>query len=107
MDLAQLTDLQSPARQAALAQAVELAPDESTFLACHNRLVKFFPPALTRAALETALLRRRARAKFRHADRMFFTREALEQASSEPVARHRARRFAGLGVVADLCCGIG
>jgi hypothetical protein len=38
---------------------------------------------------------------------MFFTRAGLEQSSSEVVARHSARRFAGLDLVADLCCGIG
>jgi hypothetical protein len=38
---------------------------------------------------------------------MFFTRAGLEQASSEPVARHRARRYDGARLVADLCCGIG
>jgi hypothetical protein len=38
---------------------------------------------------------------------MFFTREALEMASAEPVARYRAERFAPFGTVADLCCGIG
>jgi SAM-dependent methyltransferase len=36
---------------------------------------------------------------------MLFTRAGLEQASSEPVARHRAQRFSGR--VLDLCCGIG
>jgi SAM-dependent methyltransferase len=38
---------------------------------------------------------------------MFFTRAGLEQASAEPVARHRARRYPDAGQVADLCCGIG
>ena len=38
---------------------------------------------------------------------MFFTRPGLEQASAEVVARHRQARFAGAGVLADLCCGIG
>ena len=41
---------------------------------------------------------------------MLFTRDGLEQATSEPVARHRARRFATgdvSGTVLDLCCGIG
>ncbi|MFO0846102.1 MAG: class I SAM-dependent methyltransferase [Gemmataceae bacterium] len=107
MDLAQLQALQTAEGQVLLAQAAELAPDESTFLACFNKLSKFASSGLTRAALETALLRRKARAKFRLADRMFFTREALEQASSEPVSRHRARRFTGLPCVADLCCGVG
>src|SRR5262245_39197081 len=107
MDLAGFTALASPAGQDALAQAMELAPDQASFLSCHNRLSKRFGPDLARAALETALLRRRAAVKFRLAGRMFFTREALEQASSEPVSHHRACRFAGLGTVADLCCGIG
>lgn len=36
------------------------------------------------------------------------TRDGLEQASSEPVARHRAARFVQVdGTVVDLCCGVG
>ena len=41
---------------------------------------------------------------------MLFSRDGLEQATSEPVARHRARRFSQHGdgrLVVDLCCGIG
>ncbi|WP_307873631.1 MULTISPECIES: class I SAM-dependent methyltransferase [unclassified Frankia] len=38
---------------------------------------------------------------------MLFTRAGLEQSTSEALARHRAKRFAGLGRVADLCTGIG
>ena len=45
--------------------------------------------------------------KFARAGQMFFTRAGLEQASSEVVARYRARRYAHAGPVADLCCGIG
>jgi SAM-dependent methyltransferase len=107
VDLDTLKQLQTPLGESALAAAMDLAPDESTFLRCAGRLQKLFPAPLARAALETAFLRRRARAKFTGADRMFFVREALEQASGEVVARHRARRFAGPGSVADLCCGIG
>lgn len=107
MELATLEQLLTPIGQEALREATALAPDEATFLAAHRRLSKRFPGELTRAALETALLRRRAAGKFSRAERMYFTREALEQASSEPVACHRARRFAGRGLVADLCCGIG
>ncbi|MFO0930489.1 MAG: class I SAM-dependent methyltransferase [Gemmataceae bacterium] len=107
MDLATLEQLLTAVGQEALRAATALAPDDATFLAAHRRLSKRYPADLTRAALETALLRRRAVGKFSRADRMYFTREALEQASSEPVARHRARRFAGRGPIADLCCGIG
>ena len=66
-----------------------------------------FPPDLVADALVQHELRRQARAKFSAADRMFFTRAGLEQASSETIAAHRAARYAGLGPVADLCCGIG
>jgi hypothetical protein len=59
------------------------------------------------AALDLALLRHKARVKFTRAGEMFFTRQALEQASAEIVSRYRARRFARYGRVADLCCGIG
>ena len=38
---------------------------------------------------------------------MYFTRQGLEQASSETVSRHRAQRFTTFDAVADLCCGIG
>jgi len=38
---------------------------------------------------------------------MFFERAALEQASSEEVARHRASRFEGSSVVFDMACGLG
>ena len=49
----------------------------------------------------------RAAAKFSRAGEMFFTRAGLEQASSELAARHRAARYGGARLVADLCCGIG
>jgi SAM-dependent methyltransferase len=38
---------------------------------------------------------------------MFFTAEALEQATGEVVARYRADRFGPFVSLADLCCGIG
>lgn len=107
MDLVGLDQLLTPTGQEALRLAVALAPDEGSLLAAHRRLDRAYPTTLARAAVETALLRRRAEVKFSRAAAMYFTREALEQASSEPVAAHRARRFAGLGTVADLCCGIG
>lgn len=65
------------------------------------------PAELVAAAFGQAELRIRAAAKFSRAAGMLFTRDGLEQASSEPVARHRAGRFAGVGRLADLCTGIG
>jgi hypothetical protein len=107
VDLATFHLLQTPAGQSALRAAEELRPAEDTLLACLERLRKHFPAELARAALETALLRQRARAKFARAGQMYFTREALEQSSGEVVSRHRAGRFAGFGVVGDFCCGLG
>ena len=56
---------------------------------------------------DLAELRERAAAKFERAQSMFFTRVGLEQATDQWVAAYKARRFAGRGPVADLCCGIG
>jgi hypothetical protein len=58
------------------------------------------------AALRLADCRRRARAKFSRADEMWLEPTALEQATAEIVARHKAERFAGTHTF-DLCCGIG
>jgi hypothetical protein len=52
-------------------------------------------------------LRRRARDKFAIADRMFFTRKGLEQATDEQIAAVKAARFPAGQPLADLCCGIG
>ncbi len=107
MDLATFQTLLTPAGQAALAAAVELAPAEETFLAHWQRLQKHYPSELAKAALETAILRRKAAAKFDRAAAMYFTREALEQASGERISRYRAARYAGHAHAADLGCGLG
>ena len=99
--------LRSPEGQAALHLASELAPTEATFLSASQQLARRFPEALARAAVEQAILRERASGKFRFASRMFFLREALEQATTEAVAIHRAQRFHGAAWVFDLGCGIG
>ncbi len=71
------------------------------------RLRQRYPPALVAAAMTQAKLRMRARAKFSRAARMYFTTAGLEQASSERMARHHARRFEPFHLVADLCTGVG
>ncbi len=45
--------------------------------------------------------------KFARGEAMLFTREALEQATHEAVARYHASRFPSGARVADLTCGIG
>jgi predicted RNA methylase len=56
--------------------------------------------------VETTLLRRRAAAKFADPSVWLFTDEALQQATAEPVAAHRAQRLAG-AAVHDATCSIG
>ncbi len=107
MDIESLMRLREPRGQALLAAATALAPTEATRLTCIEALRQQAEPMLARAALETVLLRARARAKFARADRMYFEREALEQASGERVARHRAQRYRDFARVADLCAGLG
>lgn len=109
MDLETFDWLLSPPGRELLAELARRELREAEALAEIERLRRRYPPELARAAFELALLRRRARAKFPDADRLFFTREALEQASAAPVAALRAARFAGgaYPTVADLGCGIG
>jgi hypothetical protein len=61
----------------------------------------------TRLVLQQLELRRRARPKFSHAQRMFFTERLLEQSSEELIAEYKARRFPAGARIADLCTGIG
>ncbi|MFI5507400.1 class I SAM-dependent methyltransferase [Mycobacterium sp. NPDC051804] len=56
--------------------------------------------------VETTMLRRKAVAKFGAAGDWLFTDEALQQATANPVAAHRARRLFG-AVVHDATCSIG
>jgi THUMP domain-like len=56
--------------------------------------------------VETVLLRRRAAAKFADPSSWLFTDDALQQATAEPVAVHRATRLVG-ATVHDATCSIG
>lgn len=94
-----------PPGQALLAELASADDLESMRLAATLR--RRYPGDLVAAALTQTELRRAAAAKFSRAAEMFFTRPGLEQASAEIVARHRALRFAGTGLMADLCTGIG
>ena len=107
MDLPTFRELLTPAGRAAVVSATALRPTEAGFLAAFDALRKHHPPAVAKAAVETVLLRQRAAAKFAAAGRMFFTREALEQASGDLVSAYRAGRLAAYPAVLDLGCGIG
>lgn len=75
-----------------------------------TQLRRELSPQQAGAALELARLRKKAVVKFGgDAARMYFTGEALEQASAPDVRAWRAETFAqpGRRVVVDACCGIG
>ncbi|MGD8634666.1 MAG: class I SAM-dependent methyltransferase [Anaerolineales bacterium] len=90
-----------------MSDAISLSPREFDFLQHFQTLSRSYPPALAKAALETAILRGEARAKFPFAERLYLTRPALEQATSYPVARYRAKRYAPFARIIDLGCSIG
>ncbi len=102
-----LAVLETPEGEAALAMAASRAPSPATLLSDLEAMRRRFDPDVAAAALELVTLRERAAVKFTLADRMFFTRDALEQATSESVARHTAARYRGSAQVWDVCCSIG
>ncbi len=107
MNLATFETLLSPIGQTALAAALRLNPSEETFLTCCTRMQKHFTLELSKAAIETVIVRKKASGKFSRAAEMYFTREALEQSSGEIISRYRAERFAEFAAIGDWCCGIG
>lgn len=70
-------------------------------------LAREFGDELARWALGQWVLRKAAERKFARASEMLFDRDALEMASSEPVARYHAARFPAGAPVVDLAAGIG
>jgi len=70
-------------------------------------LRKRYPADAASAAMELLDLRDRARKKFTKADEMFFTREALEQASGESISSYRSERYSPDTRVLEIGCGIG
>ena len=108
MDTDTLRALREPAGRALLTELAGYDPADELRLA--TRLRRDHPAELVGAALTQARLRQRGAAKFGpDAARMWFTPAGLEQSTSREDAAHRARRYAeaDVGLVADLCCGIG
>ena len=73
-----------------------------------GRLRKTLSPAQAAALVQQIELRTRAKQKFRQADQMFFTRQSLEQATDEWVAKYKASRFLDSGTqgpIYDFCTG--
>ncbi|MEO7910451.1 MAG: methyltransferase domain-containing protein, partial [Roseiflexaceae bacterium] len=107
MDLETFRWLLTSAGQALLAEAMISDLRDAAQLRELTRLRRQATPERAAAAYEIAVLRRRAAAKFGAAEALYFTREALEQASGERIAGYRAGRYQSYGTVADLCCGAG
>jgi SAM-dependent methyltransferase len=107
MDLETFNWLLTDAGQALLAEAMACDLSDPARLRELTRLRRLATPVRAAAAYEIAWLRARATAKFSRADQLYFTREALEQASGEAIAAHRAERYRPYTAVADLCCGAG
>jgi SAM-dependent methyltransferase len=107
--LSTLSFLASPSGEQLLATLAYEDLSDANTLRLLTVLRKDYSPENAGAALELARLRKKAVEKFGDdAQRMFFTREALEQASDPWVRYHRCRStyFDGKRVV-DVCCGIG
>ena len=102
MDLSSFNVLLSPTGQEALEEATKLQPRREDFLGHLTALSRTYPPDLVRAALETAILRREGEKKFPLASHMYFTRQALAQATSHTVATYRADRFRACKQIFDL-----
>ncbi len=109
VDLATFEQLLSPAGQDLIAEVAARSGVESD-LALGTRLRLDHPAALAAAAVTQHRLRQQAEPKFgTSAAVLFFTQDALEQATRRSVARARARRLvdAKVTAVVDLGCGIG
>jgi hypothetical protein len=94
-----------------MAAAAQLqAVDDEHLLAELAHLRRRYRPEQAGALVALARLRRRAASKFPHAERLFFTTTALEQATAYPIAAHHAahlHQHAPPGPILDLGCGIG
>lgn len=107
MDSAGLRNLLSPRGQQVLAEAMHLVPRQEDFLRHFTSLSRKYPTELARSAVEIAILRREAAGKFPQAHQMYFSRQALEQATSYEVAAYRAERYQSFACAVDLGCSIG
>ena len=90
-----------------LEAAAAMVPREKDFLQDFKLLNKRYPRELARLALTIAILREEAVSKFPQAEKMFFVRSAMEQASSWEVAAYRVARYKGFDRLVDMGCSIG
>lgn len=99
--------LASAAGEQLLARLSTEGLSDANTLRLLTALRKAYSPEEAGAALELARLRQSAVEKFGgDARRMFFTREALEQASDPQIRQYRSQSVRMQRIV-DVCCGIG
>ena len=109
VELDTFEQLLTPTGRDLLAEVAARAGVESD-LALGTSLRRDHPPELVAAAVTQNHLRGQARRKLgEDAARMYFTHDALEQATRASVSRARTKRLTASGTVAvvDLGCGIG
>ncbi|HWU20056.1 MAG TPA: class I SAM-dependent methyltransferase [Nocardioides sp.] len=110
MDLATFAWLLTDEGQAALASATDAVGEGGSELHVQSLLRRTTSAEQAAAVLTQVELRRHAAAKLGDlAARMYFTRDALEQATRLRVSQHRAGRMGAFGAetMIDLGCGIG
>ncbi|MFC5727626.1 MULTISPECIES: class I SAM-dependent methyltransferase [Nocardioides] len=110
MDLDTFRWLLTDDGQALLAEATAQLDGGASHLAAGSALRRTASAERAAAALTQADLRGKAHGKYGElADRLYFTPDALEQATRLSVATHRAGRYAAFGgrTLIDLGCGIG
>jgi hypothetical protein len=107
VDLPAFRALLTGVGQEAIRAAMALEPREADFLAHFTILIRQFPVELARSALTIAILRREAAGKFPFAERMYLTRESLEQSTPFEVSLYRAERYRSFQELVDLGCSVG
>ena len=96
--------------QAALAELASQELNDQASLPLLTGLRRVWSPDQAAALLDQARLRRKAGDKFPQPERLLFTDDALQQASSRAVAAYRAQQFLralGPAQIVDLGCGLG
>lgn len=105
-----LTDinfLQSNLGQQLLLELEHEDLSQQALLSLVTRLRKIYDPNQINSAISIAQLRRKAVSKFGdNARKLFFTDDALQQASDAHIRAYRTQGMKGLRVL-DICCGIG
>lgn len=89
------------------AQALMSKVDPRQHLHSMSVLRRHTTPERAAALYEIVSTRQIATRKFSDGAQLWFTRDALEQASHQRISQHRAHQLAGVHRIADICCGCG